>query len=69
MQHEGLDLDERLKDPKSEYFNNPAKFGYDHLNYYECFECKDPYFGGHRQCGGPPEGGQPANNEEEKKDE
>ena len=48
VKHEGLDLDERLKDPKSEYYNNPAKFGFDHLNYYECFECKDPYFGGHR---------------------
>jgi len=46
--HEGLDLDERLKDPKSEYFNNLEKFAFDHLNYYECFECKEPYFGGHR---------------------
>lgn len=46
--HEGLDLDERIKDPKSEYFNNVAKFAFDHLNYYECYECKDPYFGGHR---------------------
>jgi len=46
--HEGLDHDERLKDPKSEYFENLAKFAFDHFNYYECYECKDPYFGGHR---------------------
>ncbi len=51
--HEGFDLDERVKDPKSEYYNNIEKFAFDHLNYYECFECKDPYFGGHRQCGAP----------------
>lgn len=60
--HEGLDLDERIKDPKSEYFNNVGKFAFDHLNYYECYECKDPYFGGHRQCGAP------AGGEEEKKE-
>ena len=46
--HEGLDMDERLKDKKSEYFENLGKFAFDHLNYYECYECKDPYFGGHR---------------------
>jgi len=46
--HEGLDLDERLQDPKSEYHNDLGKFAFNHLNYYECFECKEPYFGGHR---------------------
>jgi hypothetical protein len=56
--HEGLDFDERLKDPKNEYYNNLEKFAFDHLNYYECFECKEPYFGGHRQCGA---GAAPAN--------
>ena len=50
--HEGLESDERLKDPKSEYFNNLEKFAFDHLNYYECFDCKDPYFGGNKECGG-----------------
>ena len=44
--HEGLDLDERLTDPKSEYFNNLEKFAVDHLNYYECYTCKNAYFGG-----------------------
>jgi len=34
--HEGLDLDERITDPKSEYYNNLEKFAVDHLNYYEC---------------------------------
>lgn len=65
--HEGMDFDERVKDPKSEYFNNLEKFAFDHLNYYECFECKDAYFGGHRQCGAP---AAPANrNGEEDKEE
>ena len=49
--HEGLDLDERLSDPKNEYFNNLEKFAMDHLNYYQCWQCKDPFFGGLRQCG------------------
>ena len=44
--HEGLDLDERLTDPKNEYFNNLEKFAVDHLNYYECGTCKNAYFGG-----------------------
>jgi hypothetical protein len=49
--HEGLDLDERLADPKSEYFNNLPKFAMDHLNYYQCWSCKNAYFGGLRACG------------------
>jgi len=48
--HEGLDLDERLNDPKNEYFNNLEQFAYDHLNYYECWQCKAPFFGGLKQC-------------------
>ncbi len=32
--HEGMDHDERLADPKSEYFNNLEEFAYNHLNYY-----------------------------------
>lgn len=60
--HEGMDYDERLKDPKSEYFENLEKFAFDHLNYYECYECKEPYFGGRKQCGEP----QPAVPEENK---
>ena len=46
--HEGLDFDERLKDPKNEYYKNLEQFAVDHLNYYECYECKEPYFGGHK---------------------
>ena len=49
--HEGMDFDERLKDPKSEYFDNLPLFAYNNLNYYECFNCKHPYFGGHKACG------------------
>lgn len=59
--HEGLDMDERLKNKQSEYFENLGKFAFDHLNYYECYECKDPYFGGHHNCGA-------AAQEEEKKE-
>ncbi len=65
--HEGLDLDERIQDPKSEYHNNLGKFAFDHLNYYECYECKEPYFGGHRQCGAPA-GNPPEDEKKEKED-
>ena len=49
--HEGLDLDERITDPKSEYYNNLEKFAVDHLNYYQCMTCKCAYFGGLKACG------------------
>ncbi|TNV71137.1 hypothetical protein FGO68_gene10196 [Halteria grandinella] len=49
--HEGLDLDERLSDPKSEYYNNLEKFAVEHLNYFECQTCKNAYFGGLKACG------------------
>ena len=52
--HEGLDFDERLKNPKNEYYNNLEKFAYDHLNYYECWQCKNPFFGGLKQCDADP---------------
>ena len=64
-----MDFDERIKDKNSEYFNNLEQFAIDHLNYYECYECKDPYFGGHRQCGAPPQPPPAAEGEEDKKEE
>lgn len=49
-----MDYDERLKDPNNEYFEDLEKFAFDHLNYYECFRCKEPFFGGLKQCGNNP---------------
>eukprot|EP00347_Sterkiella_histriomuscorum_P011168 403373493 len=49
-EHEGLQHDERLKDPKNEYFNNLEAFAFDHLNYYKCYTCHNPFFGGLKQC-------------------
>jgi len=48
---EGLQDDPRLKDPASPYFEKPEEFAYQHLDYYQCQECRLPYFGGHRDCG------------------
>jgi len=51
--HEGLDKDHRLTDPKSEYFNKIEQYAFDHLAYYQCQGCKDPYYGGLKSCGNP----------------
>ena len=49
--HEGIDKDERLKNPADQlYFNNLQRYAMDKLSYYECFKCKVPYFGGMKRC-------------------
>lgn len=60
---EGLDKEPRLKDQKSEYFNDLAKLAVDKLAYYQCHKCNDPYFGGLKECGA----GLQQQQEEEKK--
>ena len=32
------------------YRNNPTLFALDRLAFYECYKCKNPYFGGMRKC-------------------
>lgn len=49
--HEGLDKHERLKKQSDHYFNKFNEYCMDKLAYYECFKCKDPYFGGMKECG------------------
>ena len=58
---EGLDKDLRLTEPGGRYWEKPGDLALDILAYYTCFKCKQPYYGGQRQCdagvGGMPLGG------------
>jgi hypothetical protein len=48
---EGWDKDARLKNPEDPYFNKPQEYAMFKLNYYSCFKCQIPYFGGIHDCG------------------
>jgi E3 ubiquitin-protein ligase MYCBP2 len=48
--HEGIDKDERLKDPNDPYYNKIQEFALFKLAYYQCYKCKAPYFGGLKDC-------------------
>jgi E3 ubiquitin-protein ligase MYCBP2 len=45
-----LESDPRVTEPSSEYFENPLKFALDIYNYFKCYRCRMPYYGGRREC-------------------
>ena len=47
---EGIDKDERLKNPSDIYYNKLQEYAMARLSYYLCFKCKSPYFGGLKSC-------------------
>jgi len=46
------DLEElsQVSDPSSDYFQQHEKYALDRFCFYECTRCKEPYFGGKKQC-------------------
>lgn len=48
--YEGLDKNERLTDPNSEYFEKLEKFAVDKIRYFACKTCAEPYYGGLKEC-------------------
>lgn len=50
LKYEGLDKDPQIIDSTGRYYGNPGAFAIDRFAYYECFKCKNPYFGGMRAC-------------------
>ena len=46
----GLKLSPQLKDPDDPYFNDWPRLAINSCTYYECFSCKEPYFGGMINC-------------------
>eukprot|EP01084_Bolivina_argentea_P250100 418904_1 len=51
LKYEGRDKDERLKDQNSPYYNDHVNYAMHVYAYFMCFECKNPYFGGAKECG------------------
>ena len=50
LKFEGLDKDPRLSTKGDKYYKNPMAYAMARLSYYECFKCKQPYFGGLKAC-------------------
>jgi E3 ubiquitin-protein ligase MYCBP2 len=48
--YEGLEKDKRLEDPNDPYYHNLQKYAMYKLAYYQCFKCKQAYFGGMKDC-------------------
>jgi len=48
--YEGIDKEPRLKDPKDIHYNNLQSWALFKLAYYQCFKCKNAYFGGMKDC-------------------
>ena len=47
---QGILKDERLSNKDDVYYNQPQEFANARCSFYECFECKKPYFGGLVDC-------------------
>lgn len=47
---EGLDKDEKFTDPTYAYHNKLEEYAMYKCAFYMCFKCKDPYFGGLKEC-------------------
>lgn len=48
--HEGIDKDERLRNPNDNFYNDLQKWAVFKCAYYLCHNCKNPYFGGMKDC-------------------
>ncbi|KAL0214870.1 hypothetical protein P9112_007054 [Eukaryota sp. TZLM1-RC] len=42
----------RFSNPNDEWFNKQDEYAIHHYLYYQCNQCRNPYFGGKRECGG-----------------
>ena len=54
LKFEGLDKDKRLTDKNSKWYNNELQYALNRITYYMCYQCKEPYFAGLRECGDGP---------------
>jgi E3 ubiquitin-protein ligase MYCBP2 len=51
LRYEGKENADEITDTASLFFGKPAEFAMHRYNYYTCFRCAEPYFGGERDCG------------------
>ena len=49
-EHEGILNNPRLSDPNDFYFNKKEAYALFRCAFYQCFKCKDPFFGGLNDC-------------------
>jgi len=49
-----LDKDPKLLEPKSPWYGKKIEYALERISYYRCYICKEPYFGGIKQCGEEP---------------
>jgi hypothetical protein len=47
---DGFDRDASIVRPNGRFFNNAAAFALHHYAFFQCFQCRHPYFGGARMC-------------------
>ena len=47
---DGLEKDEKFKDKNYAYYNDLVGYAMYKCAYYMCFKCKQPYFGGMKDC-------------------
>lgn len=50
LKYEGKDNDDRLANPGDPFYQKPLEYAVAIYSYYECFKCKEPYFGGLKRC-------------------
>ena len=49
---EGMHEEDCIRDLSSEYYNNLKGYAMDILNFFQCFKCKNPFYGGRKECAG-----------------
>jgi E3 ubiquitin-protein ligase MYCBP2 len=52
LEFENKHKDAEVTDKDSKYFEDPTAYAMHKYNYYQCFKCSKPYFGGEAVCGG-----------------
>jgi len=52
LKHEGMEKKDEIVRPGGKFYNNPLGYAMDMLRYFQCFKCKNPYFGGLKSCAG-----------------
>jgi E3 ubiquitin-protein ligase MYCBP2 len=50
LRYEQLERSQSIITPGSEFFHNPVGFAMKHFMFYQCYNCKRPYFAGAADC-------------------
>lgn len=50
LKQEGMENNKQLTDKNSYYYQKPKEFAMDTFSFYMCSKCKNPYYGGKKEC-------------------